>query len=95
MKQYVGLDVSQKETSVCVVNEVGQVIFEGKAKSDPGALTGCFANVRRVPNVSALRPERWRAGSGMNCVGSIFRSSASTLGMRTRRSPSHEQERSE
>jgi transposase len=39
MKQYVGLDVSQKETSVCVVNETGQVIFEGKAKSDPGALT--------------------------------------------------------
>jgi transposase len=39
MKQYVGLDVSQKETSVCVVNETGQLIFEGKAKSDPGALT--------------------------------------------------------
>ncbi len=39
MKQYVGLDVSQKETSVCVVSETGQVIFEGKAKSDPGALT--------------------------------------------------------
>lgn len=38
MKQYVGLDVSQKETAVCVVNETGQVIFEGKAKSDPGAL---------------------------------------------------------
>jgi transposase len=39
MKQYVGLDVSQRETSVCVVSETGQVIFEGKAKSDPGALT--------------------------------------------------------
>ncbi|WP_426442357.1 IS110 family transposase [Bradyrhizobium genosp. P] len=38
MKQYVGLDVSQKETLVCVVDEVGQVLFEGKAKSDPGAL---------------------------------------------------------
>ncbi|EIG62222.1 transposase [Bradyrhizobium sp. JR1.5] len=39
MKQYVGLDVSQRETAVCVVNETGQVIFEGKAKSNPGALT--------------------------------------------------------
>jgi transposase len=38
MKQHVGLDVSQKETSVCVVDEAGQVLFEGKAKSDPGAL---------------------------------------------------------
>lgn len=39
MKQYVGLDVSQKETAMCVVSETGQLIFEGKAKSDPGALT--------------------------------------------------------
>jgi hypothetical protein len=27
MKQYVGLDVSQKETSVCVVNEAGQILL--------------------------------------------------------------------
>ena len=39
MKQYVGLDVSQRETAVCVVSETGQLIFEGKAKSDPGDLT--------------------------------------------------------
>jgi transposase len=39
MKQYVGLDVSQRETAVCVVSETGQVIFEGEAKSDPGDLT--------------------------------------------------------
>ena len=31
---------SRKEKpSVCVVNEAGQLVFEGKAKSDPGALT--------------------------------------------------------
>jgi hypothetical protein len=39
LKQYVGLDVSQKETSACVINEAGQIVFEGKAKSDPNALT--------------------------------------------------------
>ena len=38
MKQYVGLDVSQKETAVCVVDQDGKVLFEGKAPSDPGAL---------------------------------------------------------
>lgn len=38
MKQYVGLDVSQRETSVCVVDDTGRVLFQGKAKSDPGAL---------------------------------------------------------
>ena len=37
--QYVGLDVSQKETAVCVISETGQLIFEGKAKPDPGNLT--------------------------------------------------------
>src|SRR5260221_1707270 len=39
MKQFVSLDVSQRETEVCVVSETGQLIFEGKAKSHPGALT--------------------------------------------------------
>lgn len=38
MKQYVGLDVSQKETAVCVVDQDGKVLFEGKAPSDPRAL---------------------------------------------------------
>src|SRR3954454_21736298 len=52
MKQYVGLDVSQKETSVCVVNEVGQVLFEGKAKSDPGALTALLRE--RAPHAERI-----------------------------------------
>ena len=39
MKQYVGLDVSQNETSVCVLDEEGRLVFEGKAQSTPGALT--------------------------------------------------------
>ena len=38
MKHYVGLDVSQRETAVCVVDETGRPIFQGKAKSNPGAL---------------------------------------------------------
>ena len=38
MKQYVGLDVSQKETAICVIDQDGKVLFEGKVASDPGAL---------------------------------------------------------
>ncbi len=37
MKQYVGWDVSQKETAVCVIDENGKVVFEGDTPSDPGA----------------------------------------------------------
>lgn len=52
MKQYVRLDVSQKETSVCVIDESGRVTFEGKAKSEPGALTEllrkCAPNAERI-----------------------------------------------
>lgn len=47
MKQYVGLDVSQRETAVCVVDEAGRVIFEGRCKSDPGALAAMLA--KRAP----------------------------------------------
>jgi transposase len=52
MKQYVGLDVSQRETAVCVVDDMGQVIFEGKVKSDPGALTNLLR--KRAPHAERV-----------------------------------------
>jgi hypothetical protein len=36
--QYVALDVSLKETSVCVLNANGTVVFEGPSPSDPSSL---------------------------------------------------------
>src|SRR5437763_6738717 len=35
MKYYVGLDVSLKQTSICVVNHTGSVVREGVVDSDP------------------------------------------------------------
>jgi transposase len=52
MKQYVGLDVSQKETSVCVIDEQGRLVFEGKAKSTPGALMELIR--RRAPSAERI-----------------------------------------
>jgi transposase len=52
MKQYVGLDVSQKETSVCVLDERGLVVYEGKAKSEPGALTALLR--KRAPKAERI-----------------------------------------
>lgn len=43
MKHYVGLDVSQKETSICVVDGGGKVVYEGRAASEPGALAKVIA----------------------------------------------------
>jgi predicted NBD/HSP70 family sugar kinase len=76
MKQYVGLDVSQRETAVCVVSETGQLIFEGKAKSDPGGLTNLLRKLPHSRNASVLRPASF--------VGWGFPSFASMRGMRTR-----------
>jgi transposase len=38
MNQYVGLDVSQDQTSICVVNERGRVLWQGKCATAPEAL---------------------------------------------------------
>ena len=38
MEYYVGLDVSLKQTSICVVNRVGSVVREAVVDSDPEAI---------------------------------------------------------
>ncbi|TDG04726.1 IS110 family transposase, partial [Paracraurococcus ruber] len=38
MEQYVGLDVSQEQTSVCVVDSNGQTLWQGKCASTPEAI---------------------------------------------------------
>lgn len=52
MKQYVGLDVLQRETAVCVVDETSRLIFEGRAKSDPGALASLLA--KKAPDAERV-----------------------------------------
>src|ERR1700726_659637 len=38
MEYYVGLDVSLKQTSICVVNQAGSIVREGVVDSDPDAI---------------------------------------------------------
>src|SRR5437870_12216929 len=38
MVHYIGLDVSLKRTSICVVNQVGSVVREGVVESEPEAI---------------------------------------------------------
>ncbi len=42
MQKYVGLDVSMEETSVCVLDGGGNIVFEGKTSSQPDALSKLF-----------------------------------------------------
>jgi transposase len=46
------LDVSQKETSVCVVDDRGGAVFEGKAKSTPCALAELIR--KRAPHAERI-----------------------------------------
>src|SRR3546814_14015484 len=52
MKHYVGLDVSQKETSICIVDETGRPIHQGRVKSDPGVLAAVIA--KKAPNAERV-----------------------------------------
>jgi predicted NBD/HSP70 family sugar kinase len=64
MKQYVGLDVSQKVTSVCVVDENGKKLWSGKCLSTPEALAA-IVSVRRTRQASDLRLVRYACGTSM------------------------------
>jgi hypothetical protein len=40
MEHYAGLDVSLRLTAVCVMDERGRVVGEGKVASEPAAIAG-------------------------------------------------------
>ena len=88
MDQYVGLDVSQEQTSVCVVDGGGKVIWEGKCASTPEAIAatiraqGARGGADRSGERSLVEP-----GTGTSCGSWACPWSASTLGMPRRRSP--------
>src|SRR5262245_27775197 len=44
MDHFAGLDVSVKETSVCVVDETGKIVREVKVASEPQGLLAVLAN---------------------------------------------------
>ena len=44
MEHFAGLDVSVKDTSVCIVDEIGKIIREVKVASEPDALLQVLRN---------------------------------------------------
>jgi transposase len=44
MEHFAGLDVSVKETSVCIVDETGKIVREAKVASEPDALLAALKN---------------------------------------------------
>ncbi len=73
MKLYVGMDVSLKETSICVVDDNGDIVSEGTVISDPPALAAFIKARRMARSALVLRPARPRPGYGTNCGLSVCR----------------------
>lgn len=55
MKHYIGLDVSMKKTSVCIVNEQGKIVYESEVSTDPhtiaDAKTPSQEDAEKIENV--------------------------------------------
>ncbi len=54
-EQFVGFDVSQSETAICVVDGVGKVVWQGKCASTPEAMA--VAVRRRAPHATRIALE--------------------------------------
>jgi hypothetical protein len=56
MEKYVGLDVSMEETSVCVLDGSGNIVFEGKTSSHRTPCRNFFAQRHPTLRASYLKP---------------------------------------
>ena len=61
MDSFAGLDVSVKDTSVCIVDGTGQIVREVKVASEPDALLAVLANVAYC---AAYLPDLFAQASG-------------------------------
>ena len=66
MEYYVGLDVSLKQTSICVVDQTGSVVRESVVDSDPEAISVYVRSKAPARYVSASRPDRHQRGFGLS-----------------------------
>src|SRR5215467_12650099 len=70
MALYVGLDVSLKMTSICVVEADGSAVWEGKAESEPAALTSAlmrWSDAIALVGIEACPLSEWLYGGLVEC----------------------------
>ena len=72
MEHFAGLDVSVKETSVCIVDDTSKIVREVKVASEPAALLAVFVGPRRNRGPRGRRrrqPLRRRCCRPARCIG--------------------------
>ena len=73
MVHYVGLDVSLKQTSICVVNETGSVVQEGAVDSHPEAIAAFVRSKAPGAVRIGLETDRRPPGCGPNSSDWAYR----------------------
>ena len=59
--QYVGLDVSLKETSICIIDDAGKIVWRGRVDSTPEAIA--TAVKQHAPNAVRIGLESGQLSS--------------------------------
>ena len=62
MDHFAGLDVSVKETSICIVDDAGRIVKEVKVASEPEALLKVLWNPGSASSELDWKPDRCRNG---------------------------------
>ena len=62
MDHFAGLDVSVKETSVCILDDAGKIVKEVKVASEPQTLLKVLGIPPTASSGSAWKPGRYRNG---------------------------------
>jgi transposase len=62
MNYFAGLDVSVKETSVCIVDDAGKIVRETRVASEPEALLQVLTNTIYRSSELGWKPDRCRSG---------------------------------
>ncbi len=77
MKRYVGIDVSQEQSALCVVDDAGSIIFEGICSTDPDDILQTIAirdgDVEKIVHESGplsiwLTRELVKRGASVVCI---------------------------
>ncbi len=83
MEHYAGIDVSLKESSVCVVDTKGQIVREAKIASEPEALVQFFDSLELpVSRIGLVLSRKWLEKAGQRFSGGlrVARQAARSIG---------------
>ena len=81
MDHFAGLDVSVKETSICIVDDAGRIVKEVKVASEPEALLKVLWNPGSASSELDWKPDHCRSGFSALSRKQAYQWSASRRGI--------------